>query len=153
MSLAERTKFETLARLFVESATKYLESGEENEQLQVAIDCIKTGINMGHVSEKNYSILSQLYNDFEPVEIEEVQKDPTRAEQLKEKGNSFLNSGKYAEAIDVYNEALSFNSENPKIYFNKGMAYVGLKNNQLAEEDFLKAVSLDPTYAKAYYKL
>ncbi len=56
-----------------------------------------------------------------------------------EKGMQLQYSGKYKEAIPVFDKAIYYNSHNGKIYFYRAVAKRGLGDHQGAMRDFLKA--------------
>ena len=42
--------------------------------------------------------------------------------------------------------------ESAALFANRAACYVALKDGHLAREDALKAIELDPAYAKGYYR-
>jgi small glutamine-rich tetratricopeptide repeat-containing protein alpha len=75
------------------------------------------------------------------------------AERLKALGNSAVTRKEYPAAIDYYTQALAITPEN-KIYLsNRAAAYSQSAQHSLAAADALKAVELDPGYAKAWSRL
>lgn len=75
------------------------------------------------------------------------------AERLKGLGNAAVASKDYTAAIDHYTEALALTPDN-KIYLsNRAAAYSQSAQHNLAAADALKAVEIDPGYAKAWSRL
>ncbi|MFN0203873.1 MAG: tetratricopeptide repeat protein, partial [Bacteroidia bacterium] len=58
-------------------------------------------------------------------------------------GDTYLEAKEYQKAIEMYNKALTINSDNSMAYFGKGMAYFGLEDYDNALEMFLMNVGLD----------
>jgi len=72
---------------------------------------------------------------------------------LKSLGNSAVTRKDYVSAIDYYTQALGLVPDN-KIYLsNRAAAYSQSGQHNLAAADALKAVEIDPGYAKAWSRL
>ena len=67
-------------------------------------------------------------------------------------GNAYMLIGKYSDAIDYFDEALSFR-ENPEIYYQLGLVYVQQTEWTKAIEPLEKAKILDPSLSGAYFVL
>lgn len=75
------------------------------------------------------------------------------AERLKSQGNSAVTRKDYIAAIDYYTQALNLVPDN-KIYLsNRAAAYSQSGQHSLAASDALRAVEIDPGYAKAWSRL
>lgn len=79
-----------------------------------------------------------------------------RAKQLKKKkdeGNQAYNAGKYAEALDLFSEALKIDPlnimTNAKLHFNRATALSKLNRLEEAIVDCTAALQLNPNYMKA----
>nr|CAH7745186.1 unnamed protein product [Callosobruchus chinensis] len=70
----------------------------------------------------------------------------------KEKGNKFVKSQNWDEAIKCYTKAIECHSLDPIFYANRALCY--LKKNDFArcEKDCGLSLKLDPTYVKAYQR-
>ncbi|TAJ13843.1 tetratricopeptide repeat protein [Marinilabiliaceae bacterium JC017] len=66
------------------------------------------------------------------------------------KANCLMKLKKYSEAIEVYGIALHFNPNGANIYFNRGMAYLMLKDKKQAKADWTKARELGIELAGEY---
>ncbi|CAG9321751.1 unnamed protein product [Blepharisma stoltei] len=75
-----------------------------------------------------------------------------QSEEEKEKGNEFLRSGDYENAIDCYNIAEYYQPTNPAIFCNRALAYLKSKKYENAIEDCDKAIHFKSNYAKAYVR-
>ena len=74
-----------------------------------------------------------------------------RAEELKKVGNQHIAAAHYQSAIDAYTEALSHN-RTAVILSNRALAYTKLELCGAALADADEALTIDPTYVKAYYR-
>jgi small glutamine-rich tetratricopeptide repeat-containing protein alpha len=81
------------------------------------------------------------------------EKAKAQAEQLKSEGNKMLTDGQHEAAAKLYSQAIQLNPKNHIYYANRAAAYVNLRNFDNAINDSNRAIKLDPTYAKAYYRL
>lgn len=82
---------------------------------------------------------------------------------VKDKNTEFTNSkalaiasvrrGNFQQALIDLEPAEKINKKDPEIYLIKGIVYYGLKDNELAEENYLKSLKLDPKYTEARYNL
>jgi tetratricopeptide (TPR) repeat protein len=66
-----------------------------------------------------------------------------------DKGNNFLNEGKFKEAVGCYYYALRDDSKNANALNNMGRAYAGLENFDQALECFNLTLSLNPEFLMA----
>ena len=63
---------------------------------------------------------------------------------LMKKGISFLDNGKYEEALDCFEKLLISNPDNPGIWNKKGVALRSLGRYDEAIESFNKALEIAP---------
>ena len=78
------------------------------------------------------------------------------AESYKDQGNDKFKAGDLRGAVAMYDAAISVNPSGPKThvyYCNRAAAYVSLSDNEQAIADCHSAISLEPSYAKAYTRL
>lgn len=71
------------------------------------------------------------------------------AAQHKEQGNTFYKSGLFAKAVEEYNHAIEKDPSNAAYLGNRAAAYMQLKKWQLALDDCLKALEMQPVFPKA----
>lgn len=74
-------------------------------------------------------------------------------EELKEMGNEEYKNGRYAEAIALYDRAISIDPEKASCWSNKAAALMGLGRLLEAVEEFREAIGIDPYYFRAHRRL
>ncbi|KAF9269949.1 TPR-like protein [Marasmius fiardii PR-910] len=79
--------------------------------------------------------------------------DKTKAEELKQKGNTLMSSKKYDEAIESYTQAIALVPSNPIYYSNRAAAYSSKGDHLSAIGDAELALATDPKFVKAYHRL
>jgi len=143
-----------------QTASANQQSTDRVEAIEVAIQCLETAFAL---TDKHYAFqpskpLLEIFKDSEGVSDQEgdfpqtSQADVEKAKKLKEEGNELVKKAKYQEAIDKYNEAIKLDRD-PTYFCNRAAAYCRLDQNDLAIQDCRTALSLDPTYAKAYGRM
>ena len=82
--------------------------------------------------------------------------DDIAAERAKDEGNGFFKAGLYSLALTRYSEAIcraSPSNASLHIYYsNRAFTNTRLENLGLAVEDATRAVTINPQFAKAYYR-
>jgi len=73
------------------------------------------------------------------------------AEDFKQQGNTFFSQGNYVEAIKFYTKAIE-QQKNHIYYSNRAACHTALGEYQKAIEDADQCISLDPKWAKGYYR-
>ena len=68
----------------------------------------------------------------------------TKIDDLVKVGKKFLESGKYSEALGMFEQALLLNQENPDLWNNKGVALRSLGRYEEAMDCFNKSLEIDP---------
>src|SRR6266403_3701541 len=66
------------------------------------------------------------------------------------RGVELQETGRFAEAIKAYDEAILLGSSYLVAYNNRGAAYGALKQYERAIPDFDRAIQLNPKYTEAY---
>jgi len=65
-------------------------------------------------------------------------------QEIMRKGVSYLDDGKYEEALDCFEKILATNLENPDIWNKKGVALRSLGRYDEAIKSFNKALEISP---------
>lgn len=78
--------------------------------------------------------------------------NPSRAEELKVLANEAFKAHKFAQAIDLYTQAIDLNGDNAVYWANRALAHTKLEEYGSAIIDATKAVEIDPKYSKGYYR-
>ncbi|XP_071507898.1 serine/threonine-protein phosphatase 5-like [Diadema antillarum] len=78
--------------------------------------------------------------------------DKQKAEALKDKANTFFKAQDFQEAITFYTEAIEINPSVAAYYGNRSFAYLRTECFGSALEDASKALELDKSYIKGYYR-
>jgi tetratricopeptide (TPR) repeat protein len=67
--------------------------------------------------------------------------------------NLLFNNKDYQASVEAYNQAISLNPEEPKLWFNRGISKYEQKQYALAIEDFMAASQIDPEDLDAHWYL
>uniref|UniRef100_A0A2P2KHW9 Serine/threonine-protein phosphatase 5 n=1 Tax=Rhizophora mucronata TaxID=61149 RepID=A0A2P2KHW9_RHIMU len=78
--------------------------------------------------------------------------DVSRAEEIKVLANEAFKAHKYAQAIDLYTQAIELNGQNAVYWANRAFAHTKLEEYGSAIQDASKAIEIDPKYSKGYYR-
>ncbi len=65
-------------------------------------------------------------------------------QDLVAKGQSFLEDGKFSDALGFFEQALLLNQDDPNLWNNKGIALRSLGRYEEAMECFNKSLEIDP---------
>ena len=65
-------------------------------------------------------------------------------QDLVSKGQSFLEDGKFDDALGYFEQALLLNQDDPDLWNNKGIALRSLGRYEEAMECFNKSLKIDP---------
>lgn len=79
--------------------------------------------------------------------------NPMNLEAISNRGAARVNSGDLVNAVEDITKAISLSPENAffgRNYFNRGLAYKGLRENSKAIEDFSKTIEFEPMFVPAY---
>merc|ERR1712087_211737 len=75
---------------------------------------------------------------------------PEKAEEARQEGNQLFKEGKFAEAVQKYEEAMRRNPKDHVPYSNRAACYQKLMEWQLALKDADKCVEMEPTFVKGW---
>ncbi|XP_024018234.1 serine/threonine-protein phosphatase 5 [Morus notabilis] len=78
--------------------------------------------------------------------------DVSRAEEIKVLANEAFKAHKYAQAIELYTQAIELNSRNAVYWANRSFAHLKLEEYGSAIQDASEAIEVDPKYSKGYYR-
>ncbi|KAK4473663.1 hypothetical protein MN116_003013 [Schistosoma mekongi] len=70
-------------------------------------------------------------------------------EDILEKGTKLLASGKFEEALSLYNDAIGKSPDSYMAYYKRGTAYIALANCRMSLSDFNRALELNPDFIPA----
>ncbi len=70
-------------------------------------------------------------------------------DDLIELSDFYILSQKFEEAIKSLKKAEKIKKNNPKLYYNMGIAYEGLNEKDMARDSFRLALKLDPDFKSA----
>ena len=74
-------------------------------------------------------------------------------QELNQKGIELGRSGKYEEAIETFNMALTINPENAEVWYNIGKTYSDLGDNEEALRSYNQALAINPDISEAWYNM
>jgi len=74
----------------------------------------------------------------------------SKSQELYYYGNTFYYQGKYEEAVDAYDQAISLNLKYIDAWFNKGLAFEAMGRNIESIEAYDEVIKFDPNYSKAF---
>ena len=113
---------------------------------------VETTLNGKQISDKEY--IKQYNIPLRSIKQGIYMRNKTKkqliADMLRNRGTSFVRTGKLEMAIKDYNKAISFNPMYSEAYFNRGIAYAKKGNFQKAIKDYNKASLLNYTWVKPY---
>ena len=67
-----------------------------------------------------------------------------------QEGNNLSKEGRYADAVEAYQQSLKLNPDITVAYYNLGLAYKKLRRYEQAVNALQKAVELEPDYIEAH---
>ena len=79
----------------------------------------------------------------------EINNRPDCARSYFQRGNAYLDSGQFNEAIQDYSDAIDLDPSDPVLYNNRGIALRYMERFESAIEDYDRALSIDPRYRDA----
>ncbi|CAL1535426.1 unnamed protein product [Lymnaea stagnalis] len=141
---------------------------EAAESLEVAVQCLEQVYKINTADEecvRKFSVPQNLLDIFN-AQLNETESDlaslslheatpeqKEEAEKLKNKGNDFMKSEKFSDALESYSQAIRLDARNAVYFCNRAAAYSKLNKHQQAIEDCNRALAIDPSYSKAYGRM
>jgi serine/threonine-protein phosphatase 5 len=74
------------------------------------------------------------------------------SEKIKSEANEKFKAEKYDKAIELYSKAIELNPHNAVLYANRSITYLRTECFGYALKDSSKAIEVDKTYLKGYYR-
>ena len=78
---------------------------------------------------------------------------PENVEIILALANAYADLGRWEEAVEAYQLAISLDPENGDLYNRMGIVFVALDDPMEAEESYLRAIEYSPWDAVSYYNL
>ncbi|XP_066247310.1 small glutamine-rich tetratricopeptide repeat-containing protein alpha-like [Euwallacea similis] len=151
MDIKKQTLVNSIISFLRDELAGHSLSEEKKESIEVSIQCLETAFDVENQKCTEKVDLLRLIKVEKSVDVTDEQK--AEAEQYKTKGNEFMKSSQYEQALEEYAKAIQLNPYNAVYYCNRAAAYTRLLKDQEAISDCQEAIKLDPTYGKAYGRL
>jgi len=149
---------------------------DDKEGLEVAVQCIGEafGVDPSNVNQKERlsikpASLQSIFDVYLKTSARATQSKPeqgpqssqpgssnevkAQAEKHKQTGNQHMSARSYDKAIESYTQAIDLDGSSPVFFSNRAAAYSSKGEQHLAIADAEQAISLDPTFGKAYHRL
>ncbi|XP_037954043.1 RNA polymerase II-associated protein 3-like [Teleopsis dalmanni] len=127
----------------------------------------RTNVANKDVNKNNHLVKDSPEKQIQPLdEIKSVKRSTEKAEnplhkneekrlhanEIKERGNTFVKAGKYDEAIEAYTQAIEIYPEDATFYSNRALCYLKLESYEHTIDDCNSAIKIDKNCLKAYYR-
>ncbi|XP_014480918.1 PREDICTED: small glutamine-rich tetratricopeptide repeat-containing protein alpha isoform X1 [Dinoponera quadriceps] len=149
-----------LVAAIVQFLTDQLQDGDmtadSRESLEVAIQCLESAYSVqASDAPSSFNLYTVYKNSVENAELgpEATPEAKAEAERLKNEGNALMKAEKHKEALSNYTKAIELDGRNAVYYCNRAAVHSKLGNHTLAIKDCHTALSIDPSYSKAYGRL
>ena len=93
---------------------------------------------------------TQVVQEFNVSQLLTEAQDSEKAQNLFDHANGLLDSQRYQDAIQLYDQAIALQPKNPDAWYNRGNALIGLQQYQAALEAYNKAIALQPNKHEAW---
>ncbi|KAG8454568.1 hypothetical protein GDO86_000983 [Hymenochirus boettgeri] len=138
-------------------------SSDAQESLEVAIQCLETAFDVS-IEDRSLAIPQTLPDIFSEATYQisppvnsglasPSEDDISEAERLKSEGNEQMKLENFESAVSFYTKALDLNPTNAVYFCNRAAAYSKLGNYAGAVRDCEEAITIDPSYSKAYGRM
>jgi tetratricopeptide (TPR) repeat protein len=107
----------------------------------------------GYFDNLNQSYISIMNRNFlvglarATAAIEERPRDPIPHTY---RGICLYELGKFPEALSAFQKAISIDSDNAELLFNRGLVHLATRNFDMAISDFSEALAIDPSFKGSY---
>ena len=106
-----------------------------------------------NMADKKIDPMELSSSEYEDSEESDSSEDSKTAEEHKVEGNEMYKKGNYRGAIACYSHAVELEPESPIYYTNRSAASFMILKYDDVISDCSKAISMDPNYLKAYFRL
>ncbi len=111
-----------------------------------------------HPSNESYSAGVQAIKDGDYEQAiffldQALDYNPEMAEALYFKAEAYRLSGNVGEAINFYDQAMQFDLDFAAVYLGRGRVLLERNLEEIAEQDFDRAIASDPLFVEAYEEL
>ena len=79
--------------------------------------------------------------------------NPEKSRVFFDKGMDYLYHSQFEEAIEYFDKAIKYDTENHEAYFYRGCAKYNIFQKESALEDYNKTRELNPNYLQAYFNI
>jgi len=156
------------AELLIAAHTLSLESKTAADYSQIVRDCAKALDQGAKGDQRGFArqLSSWAFNRRGQLRSDEGEQDLANADfqvaldsnprnwrAMHNRGVSFAQTGKFAEAFDDFNGVIQFNPKYAKAYANRATLYVQAKDLQAAIKDYKQAIQIDNKFATAHVGL
>jgi tetratricopeptide (TPR) repeat protein len=100
---------------------------------------------------KRQSKQADTYDDWPPKKSSKGENE--QAIKHAQKGNDFMRTGQYEQAISEYTEAIRILPDEYILYHSRGTCYLQMNNDEAALQDFLHAIERKRDDIEAYIKI
>lgn len=145
----------------IKEISKKIIEFEKNEEYQKALDEISRvspndSAYMSFLTSKSYyNIKLKNYDEAIKITEEALQENQNDLYYyfIMNNASSYLNTNQYEKAIQQYDKGLERYPKNYMFYYNKGVAYEGLKRYEEAAKMYQISITYNPFYANSHLKL
>ena len=128
----------------------------KDKNVEIAKLLISNGADINSLSNKGTALdlAKELGNtvmvDFLSSQYNQMQQNPSNAEQLRLRGIEYYDANDFDRAIIEFDQSISLDRNNAKTYNNRGLAYRRKYDFENAIINFDHAIRIDPKFVNAY---
>lgn len=141
-----RADYTLIAKAFARLGNTYLKKGDLNAAAK--------SFDKSLTEHRTPDVLNKLRATQKEIKKQEALSyiDPELAEKAREEGKEYFTKGDWPNAVKAYTEMVKRAPEDARGYSNRAAALSKLMSYPDAIEDCNKAISLDPTFIRAYIR-